>query len=227
LNLFINYYDNPKRQKELDFCLEKNLANDLIKKVVIFNESKRKFKNDKVLLYDVGKRPTYQDFFDLTREFGEDDINIISNTDIFFDDSLREAEHLKPHMCYALTRHELRGNIIYPFEKANSNVKAAFSQDVWMFRGPCRATGCEQVVAMNMNTNTYENIPFTMGIPGCDNIIAVRLKEKYQVKNPHEYIRCIHVHEELSRPGYMYRITGSNRGQWGEVHRGHLNGTTL
>ena len=105
MNLYINYYDNPERQHELSFCLEQNLAHDLIKKVIVFNESENLPNHEKIIEIPTTKRPTFQDYFNETLKYGEDDINIITNADIFFDGTLKEAENLKHHMVYAIINH--------------------------------------------------------------------------------------------------------------------------
>ena len=91
IRLLYNYYEdkNPARKKEIDFCLQKNLENPYLNVIVI--ESMEK--------------PTYSMFFDKINQLtGPEDINIICNSDIFFDETIQMTSHLAPHRAYALSR---------------------------------------------------------------------------------------------------------------------------
>ena len=73
VNLFtisLSENENPKRLKEFQFCKNKNL--ELILSYIEISSEH--------------KRATYNDFFKEFEKFPED-INIIANKDIFFDDS--------------------------------------------------------------------------------------------------------------------------------------------
>ena len=226
MNLFINYYNAGNRQYEIDYCLEKNLANPLIDLVVIFNQFKE-IDHPKAINKMVKNRPTYQDFFNATTKC-PNSINIIANSDIFFDETLENANRLSPKQCYALTRWEFNGTESRPFEKAhlvrNSFCPAHSSQDVWIFRGGSKMTGCDIVEAQRQKPRVYDKIKFTMGIPGCDNVLAARLKSVYgvnNVKNPANDIRCHHYHvNSIPRP-YTHIVTGGRRSM-GIVKQGRL-----
>ena len=225
MNLFINFYDAKDRQDELLFCLNKNVQNRFIKRIIVFDQSICLLNDTKIKPIKVTERPSYQDFFELTNSY-PNDVNIIANTDIYFDDSLKNAEMLNDKTCYAITRSELRDNKVLPFDVANPGVKPSYSQDVWMFRGAVKLNGSATVIARSNLTGQFEEIKFTIGIPGCDNVLAARLKGSYQVKNPANDIKCIHVHKNQHRPHYKYRITGA-RSFWGQVNQGHLPITNL
>lgn len=162
INLFINFYtdSNAERQKELDLCLSKNKANGYIDNIIIAE----------------GVRPTYNQFFSMTRDYPED-INIIANTDIYFDESLALLKDWKwgQNTCFALSRWDVNesGEAIL-WEHPDS-------QDSWIFYGGVK-----------------KHIPFadfTLGVPGCDNAIADRLSQGgYQVLNPAKTIKSMHVH---------------------------------
>ena len=230
MNLFINYYNADNRQDQIDCCLEKNLANPLITRIIIFNQHK-KIDHQKVISIDSDKRPTYQDFFNKTREY-PDDINIIANSDIFFDSTLEKANRLAPHQCYALTRWEFDGKKSTPFHDThniNNNCPPMYSQDVWMFRGASKLTNCDVVWAVRSNIRIYDLIKFTIGIPGCDNVIAARLKTTYginNVKNPAHDIKCHHYHVNAIPRAYTHRITGS-KNRWGVIKQGKVPITAL
>ena len=118
INLFVNYYTdkNAHRQKELDFCLKKNLDNKLLNVVVI----------------DSQNRMTYTDYFKLIKKYSADqeDINIIANLDIFFDSSIELINNIKHNTLFALTRWDYKletGESVF-FDRKDS-------QDCWIFRG--------------------------------------------------------------------------------------------
>jgi hypothetical protein len=171
VNLLTSHYQcgNEERQKEIDFCFETNKDSGYFSQVINF----------------IG-RPTYNDFFKKTLEYPED-INIIANSDIYFNDTIKEVQIMNPNECYALTRWELEGDKVVSFDNKhayNKEAKARHSQDVWIFNG----------VAKNISGN------FNLGIPGCDNRIAHEIwKAGYDIINPSNRIQCIHKHEDSKR----------------------------
>ena len=182
INLFVNLYKcgDKKRQKELDFCFKANNENPLIDRIV-------KFAN----------RITYDDFFKETANY-PNDINILANTDIYFNDTLELVNEIRENECYAITRSELDNGELVTFESKhtyNAEAKPKHSQDVWVFRGHVK--------------NILAN--FHLGVPGCDNRVAYEIGKAYQLKNPCYTIQCIHKHEEETRnynipEGYGQRI---------------------
>jgi len=179
INLFINYYESadPKRKAELDYCYERNVENKNI---------------DQIFTITCDQKPHYTQFFKVMREF-PNDVNIVSNLDIYFDDTIKLAENIGLRDCYALTRWELFNNKIVFFEKRNTAAHAKHSQDVWIFRGAPRFEA-----------------EFSMGVPGCDNRMAYLLKvQGYNTINPCYSIKCIHVHESDKRPTHLHeRVRG-------------------
>lgn len=153
--LFTSFYQdrNPIRQKELEHCMRMNVNNANIDKIVVVLEgSKADFPvlnyTDRIEVIEA-QRPTFRQFFELANLLCQpDDIAIISNTDIYFDTTLKELDRINfaAPICVALSRwhHREDGNIILHNEK--------YSQDVWIFKAPIRA---------------MEYADFFMGIAGC------------------------------------------------------------
>lgn len=181
--LFTSFYQdrNPIRQAELEHCMRMNVNNANIDKIVVVLEGK--CEDFPVLNYTdrieviEAQRPTFRQFFDLANLLcKQGDIAIISNTDIYFDTTIKELDRVVWHlpMCVALSRwhqHE-NGQIILHNEK--------YSQDVWIFKTPI----------LNM-----QYADFYMGIAGCDNRIAYEIhKAGYHLINPSQTIRSIHYH---------------------------------
>lgn len=117
MRLFYNYYrdTDPKRKEEIDYCLDRNMDNNLFDLVIIESE----------------KRPTFNYLFEKINQLvGPNDISIISNADIFFDHTLGLTNRLNSKEIYALSRYDWHknGSMIF-FDKENA-------QDTWIMRGP-------------------------------------------------------------------------------------------
>lgn len=163
INLFIQVYEsgNAKRQKELDTCLEINKSLN-INGVPYFN------------IIEVKERLTFNQMFKL---FIPNEINIIANSDIYFDETILNVRWIGINECYALSRWDYQNERAVLFNRKDS-------QDVWVFNG-----------------EVTENIGnYNLGVAGCDNKIAYELAQcKYQVSNPSKTIHAIHLHESNYR----------------------------
>lgn len=194
INLFINPFthENASRQKEIDFCMRKNVENKLIDKIIQVNKN---------------SRSTYGDFFKIMSQY-PNDINIIANLDIYFDETIELAKDIKTMECYALTRWENYNGSVIDFNSRHGRPSPPqWSQDAWIFKGFPDDKDFDTVVAINSKSRSNETIPFSLGIPGCDNKIAAMLKEKkYNVTNPSLSIKAIHVHKNESRSYPHYQI---------------------
>lgn len=175
IRLFTNYYTdkNKQRQAELEFCLESNISNPLISEVILITEEEAP-KKTKIKAVNIGCRPTYSDFFRLINEITQEgDINIISNSDIYFNDSIKYVTNLINKECFALTRWDLH------MTKQMTFFDRTDSQDVWIFRGAI----------------PFIEGNFCLGKPGCDNRIAFEIQRTgYRLRNPSLSIQAIHVH---------------------------------
>lgn len=222
-NLLINYFNHPNklRAREIDLCLKRNVKNPHIDRIIVFTESVLPTNSHKITEIHILRRPTYQDFFDLTRDYDNNDVNVIANSDIYFNETFKAFDNINTNTCYALTRHEFLKGKIVDFFSAN-NCPPHYSQDVWAFRGHVKVRNCDRVIAQNLRNNNFEEIPFNLGVPGCDNVIANRLSSVYALKNPYSLIKCIHLHQEKTRPNYTHRMTG-NKSKWGGLTRVNLS----
>jgi hypothetical protein len=166
IRLLYNYYEdrNPVRKKEIDFCLQKNLENPHLN----------------VIIVESLEKPAYNTMFEkLNWITGPDDLNIICNSDIFFDDSILLAEqHLHNRDVFALTRWDfINEHNIKFFDRRDS-------QDTWMWKGKM-----EHVIS-----------GFTLGKRGCDNRIAHEFRNAgYRITNPSRTIKTYHVHNSNVR----------------------------
>jgi SAM-dependent methyltransferase len=158
--IFFNYYEdkNIARRREIDMCLDRNLSNPLFDIVVI----------------DSDDSPTFDLLFEKINLLALDnDISIICNSDIFFDDSVRLAAKIGPKEVYALAPWDYVQDNYSVF----SNTKS--KQDAWIVRGQVKGVRGD----------------FQMGKPGSDSRIAYEFKEAgYTVINPSLSIKPHHVH---------------------------------
>jgi len=175
--LLTSYYPekNKKRSEEIQYCLQKNIENIHISKIILLCEGVlAPINSGKVEEILVNKRPTFSDFISVANIESEDKIKIIANSDIYFTETIQIANYsLKYNEVYCLSRWEYReGNIFI-----KNNFKG---QDSWIFKGGLPSSAGK----------------FHLGIPGCDNLFAGELKKLgRKILNPSLTIVSIHIHE--------------------------------
>lgn len=187
-----NFYSKPSRNEEHLLCLEKNNANPHIDKIIILTEELTDENaavawnlNKADLIVTGRKREKYEDIFKLTEgKIAKNNLVILANLDIFFDDTLRYLSFFPDwsDTIMALTRWEFRGP-----RRRSRLLQVGNSQDVWIWRNPLNKTGIKA--------------DFAMGEPGCDNRIAYELAKNYRVINPCKTIKCHHCHQ-FETPDY-------------------------
>jgi hypothetical protein len=160
IRLFYNYYEDkhPERKKEIDFCLQKNRSNPLLD----------------IIMVECNTVPTYGFFFDKINQItGPNDINIIANSDIFFDNTIILTSGMGHREMYALSRWEWKD------ETSITHRALRNSQDTWIVRGKVE--------------NVDGNIQ--LGRSWCDNKIAYAFNQSgYKVSNPSRSIKTYHYH---------------------------------
>lgn len=161
IRLFVNYYSdsNPIRKSEIDQALYNNIDNRLMEVVVIHSDDK----------------PTFQSMFDKVNAVaGPDDISIVANADIYFDNSVSFAKMINANQAYALTSWNTTGSQSFAMPEPGVN-----NQDAWVFRGKIRPVKAD----------------FQMGKPMADAKLAYELMNAgYTVSNPSLTIRPFHIH---------------------------------
>lgn len=184
INLIVQYYKCGKedRQREIDTCLSKNLSNKFITSVHLLTEQLSDFSRfpqaEKIKQTVISERLTFDAAFQYANQYEEQQIWLLGNADIYFDESLGCLIDSKlDETIFALTR--------YDVQKDGSSVivDPAFahgSQDAWIFKTPIRLS---QLSAK-----------FFLGIPGCDNRIAHEfINAGYKVINPSKIIVAYHL----------------------------------
>lgn len=182
MNLLIEYFKSPDYQRHSEYltCIHENLENEFIDKIYIFisDDSNLNFTSKKIKVVKRKVRPTYKDLFEFCNTNLKDEICIISNGDIIFDDSLSILNETNlDNIFVALTRWEVfcENNewCIAPFNNSSS-------QDSWIFKSPIKTT---------------DEMEFNLGKPGCDNKIAKLMADlEYEVRNPGLQIITSHYH---------------------------------
>ena len=165
IRLFYNYYEdkNATRKKETDLCLNKNINNLYYDTIIVESEN----------------NPTFNFMFEkINKLVGDDDISIICNSDIFFDETILLASNIGAKEVYALSRWDWNEN------GSSKLFDRSDSQDVWIVRGK------------------VENVfgDFTLGAKGCDNRISYEFNQAgYKITNPSKSIKSYHVHNSVVR----------------------------
>ncbi len=187
ITLYQNWFStqDPARNDELARVQTMNLGNRLIDRIVYFAEKLPPI-HSKIMTIDSMPHPTYNDIFKVINEITElNDINIVANLDIAFNETIKFTSHLEHNHVYALTRHEFHGKFV--------QLVGHDSQDAWCFKGFVRPL----------------NADFQMGKRGCDNRLAHELfAAGYEVSNPSLSIIINHKHANQHRTYWDDMIPG-------------------
>lgn len=192
INLFGQFYidANSNRQKEILKCLEYNVNNRHITKVYLLNEriytdKELGIKNDeKIIQIVIGKRLTYGDVFKYINENSIIGYNILCNSDIFFDETIRNLYksdiHLQKKM-YSLLRYEYNPVHIHKSVIFGPRMD---SQDSWIIHSN-----------FNIPPSAVKIFNFNFGKLGCDNKMLYLLKILgYEILNDPLFIKSYHYH---------------------------------
>ncbi|WAK74150.1 tetratricopeptide repeat protein [Arthrospira sp. PCC 9108] len=196
--LFTPYYKakQPERQQELIYCLQKNIECVEIAKIVLLIDDghQPELTSPKIEILNLASRPTYLNWVELTQEKYPEQISVLANTDIYFDQSvlrLREIFSANPKAFVTISRYEQEGSA----QTLHKNPH--WSQDVWAIFGKNK-----------LLTPALKNtLKIPLGVPRCDNKIAY-LFSIYGAKvyNPCLDIKTFHVQETDSRTYDKKRI---------------------
>ncbi len=200
---------NSFRIDEYISCLEKNMTHSMIKKIHVMYDVSHdddrescllKFILDRNLQVSyIDRRPTYQDFFNLADTLYPNQAIILSNADIFFNETLYSLKNFNLDGKFlALTRYNVLKNGVLDLywlkdqKGMFSKQSAEYSQDVWIFKTPLPKLKCDILV----------------GTWTCDSRLAYQISRTHlKVLNPCLTIQCCHVHLSDVR---NYEIKWSN-----------------
>lgn len=199
-----------QRQKEIDYCLKKNIENKCIDKIIFLNEESYQLdilNHEKVQCINIGKRLSYQEAIRYIKSLDSNDKFILANNDIFFDNTLEIAENQNLHnKIIALTRHEFDGDSkleqfrvppMYDKERDTVyKVNRCWSHDAWILDKSIPSFRCE----------------FLLGVLGCENaFISAAITKKINIENGYPYIRANHFHKSKIRIRKFKSYTHSDK----------------
>lgn len=194
INLHTIFWDskNDERNNEIIDSFNKNISLNIFDKIFIYLEQDtdklNHIKNSKIKIIHLYTRPTYQLIFDTSNILtNSDEINILSNSDIIFDKTIKLCKTIKNNYFYCITRYELDNKLFWnPKEDDNISKEFTYSQDTWIWLGECK----------------IKHSNFNLGIPGCDNKIAFdAFTVGYKLLNPCYDIKTYHNHKSDIRNG--------------------------
>lgn len=208
VHVIYQYFVHPdkSRQAEIQHCLLNNVNNPLINTIhllneKIYNKSELGLKSDKVTQVNIGKRLTYKDVFDYVEEFKINGYIVFCNSDIFFDNSLKNiitSSLSYDKSFYSLLRFEYNNEA--NIKKCKIFGPRGDSQDCWIYHSK-----------YNIPVDKRTVFDFNFGKPGCDNKIIYLIhllgytvyNEPYSVKTYHYHttnIRNYNSSEVLPNP---------------------------
>lgn len=190
--------NNTERQKEILYCLKKNIELNLFTKIYLINEreysltemglNEEENKNIQQIVFQKGERMKYIHSIALTKIKKLKGYIITANSDIFFDKSLlniRKTSLSISKSFYALLRFEFNINI----NNLNLDEYKLFgprndSQDTWIFHSNFLPSNIQ---ALSCN--------FMLGQMGCDNSISFLFNNfGFKVYNEPYIIKTYHYH---------------------------------
>lgn len=184
------------RMQEYITCLDKNLAHKSIGKIHVMYDTSKDDLENKLLQYLKSKnieisfivgRPTFGSLFSLVNQLYSDKKIIVSNGDIYFNESLSLLDNYDLHGKFlALTRWNVKeDNSIEIFKQFDKNgvFRPSWSyqsQDTWIFQAPIKKFNFDDI---------------QLGTFLCDGLIAFQAYQiKLHVFNPCTTIQCCHLH---------------------------------
>jgi hypothetical protein len=191
INIFCQFFihSNKERQAEILKCLKFNVKNEYITNIYLLNEriyseEELDISSNKIIQVDIKNRLNFKDVFDYINDQNIQGYNVIINSDIFFDETIKRLFKSDIHLnkkMYALLRYE--------YDEIDVNNSKLFgprgdSQDTW-------------IIHSNFSIGKKESrvFNFAFGKPGCDNKMTYLMTILgYEVLNDPEYIKSYHLH---------------------------------
>lgn len=179
MKLLVQYFKTNNYQRDIEYlsCLKANAFNKHISGIYLFleNEHYPQISSEKFHFIKVEKRYTYNDFFEFANKNLENEICILANSDIIFDDTLHYLNDFDlTNFFLCLTRWEILSNGKIEFYNERC------SQDSWIFKPKLPETfKCDRL----------------LGTPGCDNFVSFAASRSGLItNNPSKLIITKHLH---------------------------------
>lgn len=171
------------------YCLYQNLSNERIDKLVLFTDNCEfdTIFNKKLIVVPIQTRLSYKMWMDYADKEYPEDIKILSNSDVYFNESLSFLDKINEweNRLYVLTRKDLTkdGNIVPSRGNYNPNntiqINPEICQDAWIYK--------------NKIKSGFNN-DYCLGVMGCDN--SIRIYAQYsgiEVFSLFNHVELIHV----------------------------------
>ncbi|MGI8604085.1 MAG: hypothetical protein ACR2OZ_13985 [Verrucomicrobiales bacterium] len=176
--LWLDWFNEPIASREGEYlaALRRNLL--VFERVICVGADRPPFQHERLQWVEQAARPTYAQLFariNSRPDASRSDINVVANSDIYFDESLRALANVDlAHRALALSRWDADawGNA--------AHLQWENSQDAWVFQGDVKAVGeCD----------------FHLGQWNCDNRLSILLAYYgYEVLNPSKDLTIFHLH---------------------------------
>lgn len=190
--------NNKEREKEINKCLQKNIENPFIEKIFLLNDKIydlsffQKEETAKIKQIIVSISSNYKLRFDDAINFinnceeCKNKYCILSNSDIYFDNSLININiSTISNNVFALLRYDESHDGVHSLYSENG-IPRSNSQDCWIFKSP-----------LKVDTKLLD---FEFGTLGCDNVFAnVIYTSGIYISNPCYNIKSIHLHSSNFR----------------------------
>jgi len=191
INLFFEFFNSKhfNRQEEFDFCIKTNINSKLFNNIYAITNTndiplyllKAEKQNKIKIIKTNSERLEYQQVFEISNKLTKDnDINLLCNTDIWFDDTINLLHNkMTLEIAIGLSRW-YPSDDYYMINGFHMDGKAApESNDTWGWLGKCKVT----------------NGTFPIGYTGCDCRIMKCFEEAgYRVYNPAKSVKTWHKH---------------------------------
>lgn len=181
--------ERPNRTNEIIFCIKENIKNKYIEKIYLFVDKHEKVPDeildDKVIIIR-RNRPTYYEMIKMSNELeSKDELFIIANSDILFDESLQYVYNIDMSKVFmGLTRHD------YVTKEFFGRIS---SQDAWIYKRGLKED---------------EKADFKLGTYYCDSrIFRIYYDLGYNVLNPSKKVKIWHYHTDEYR-NYIEEVKG-------------------
>ena len=206
ISLFVNVYPGQRMEEVLE-AMQNNCNNQHIGRIYAMIEGNaQRIDSRKITYVSTHRRPTFQNYFDLMCAYAPRGINIVANSDIYFNATLELVRNVDLcGKCLALLRwnESDRGLTLQTYDgKPMTN-----SHDAWIFQG------CPQL---------NSKADFFLGQGGCDwKLGRLLVAAGYALENPALDIQAVHHHggtarqrntPELGGPAFHLPPTGLIRG---------------
>jgi len=184
--------EQAKRRREIQTCIEQNIACSYIDRIVLLNEedlSEKLPTSEKLVQQIVGHRLTYADVVLFIKEkVPENTIVVFANADIHLTDTWHEMWSMKMENVFlSLLRYDAQEDAT---EEPKIFGPRPDSQDAWVVHSS----------SVKQRDWNYDLINFQFGKSGCDNAVNVEfLRKKFLVANPALTFKTIHHHTSQVR----------------------------